>query len=61
MPGAPQLPAGALVVTEQQCAARETQAREAGRAEEAGKVWKAAAVSAAVSLTIGYLFAKVLR
>lgn len=60
IPGSP-APGGGLVVTEQQCKAREASAREAGRKEESGKLWKAAAVSAVVSLTLGYAFARVMR
>lgn len=59
-PGGGQLPPGTAppqlpgVVTEQQCAAREALAFDAGKSEESRNVVKTAAVSAAVSAAVGF-------
>jgi hypothetical protein len=49
----PALPAPGGVLTEAQCAARESAAFSAGAREESGRVLKTAAVSAAVSVMVG--------
>jgi hypothetical protein len=41
------------VVTETECQKRAKAAYEKGKADESGKVWKTAAISAAVSVVVG--------